>query len=404
MKQIRNFERRMHVPALCLAFLCLASCGGGGGGATAVPPPPSLSSSAPSPGMIGDGRLELLLEWAQSTQPLPVPALAAVVVQHGQIAETAAIGMRSIDDNVPVTIDDQWHIGSLTKAITSTLAGVLVEQSVVRWDTTPQDVWPEMTQAIHPGFRDVTLEELLSHTSGMHNSEIVPNAARDSAPGTIVERRRIWVNELLSEAPAHQRGTFSYSNGGYVVAGAMLETLTGTPFETLLQEQLLAPLSMTGTGYGAPGNEFDLDQPWGHWEHNTSYEAVPPGPGSDNVEAITPAGRVHSTLFDYGHFMLAHISGARGIPGIVTDNTFTKLQTPVDAGYSLGWVVIDEPDEIPGEILMHTGSQGRWLTTVWLAPELDTGAYIAINSGGDRAAFTRDAFRQIIVERALSSQ
>ena len=99
----------------------------------------------------------------------------------------------------------------------------------------------------------MTLEELLSHTSGMHNSEVVPLNARDDAPGSIVERRRIWVDHILTQAPVTSRGSFNYSNQGYVVAGAMMETIVGTPFETLLQEQLFAPLGMTSTGYGAPG-------------------------------------------------------------------------------------------------------------------------------------------------------
>ena len=83
----------------------------------------------------------------------------------------------------------------------------------------------------------------MSHTTGMHNSHIVPLAGRDDAPGTIVERRRIWVDELLAEAPIHPHGTFNYSNGGYVVAGAMLETIKNSETALLSRVTLCASKS-----------------------------------------------------------------------------------------------------------------------------------------------------------------
>ena len=141
-----EIENRFRVLVILIASLVVTSCGGGGSGG-ANPPPLSIP-----PGSVGDGRLGELLKWAQSTQNLPVPAMAAVIVQNGQIAESAAIGLRSVDNDVLVTVDDQWAIGSLAKAITSTLAGVLVEQSLIRWDTTPVDVWPGMSQEIHRDF------------------------------------------------------------------------------------------------------------------------------------------------------------------------------------------------------------------------------------------------------------
>ena len=58
---------------------------------------------------------------------------------QNQVAELAAVGTRTVNGTVAVTTDDKWHLGSLTKNMTATLAGVLVEMSVVSWDTTPLD-------------------------------------------------------------------------------------------------------------------------------------------------------------------------------------------------------------------------------------------------------------------------
>ncbi len=177
--------------AIAVVSVWLAACGGGGGGdGGSSPAPNSGSIPPPAAGTIGDGRLPELLEWARALQD--VPAMAMVLVQQGQIAEMAAVGRRSASANAPATSDDRWHLGSLTKAMTATLAGVLVEQSVIGWETTPLDVWPGLDQSIDPGFRNITLKQLLSHTSGMRSVNTVPPAMEDDAPGTPMEKRRLW--------------------------------------------------------------------------------------------------------------------------------------------------------------------------------------------------------------------
>ncbi len=371
----------------------LTACGGGsddGNAAnTAAQTPP------PTAGMVGDGRLGQILEWARATQNLP--AMALVMVKDGQIAEMAVVGHRTMSRAVPVTTSDRWHIGSLTKAMTATLAGVLVEQSVIGWDTRPIDVWPELGNAMHPGFRDITLRQLLSHTSGMRRVNDVPPAFHDDMPGTLVEKRRQWVEQLLAEPPEGPVGQFSYSNGAFVVAGAMLETVTSTQWETLLEQHVFAPLGMFETGFGAPGTPGEMDQPWGHWDLGGTYDPVPPGPDADNPQAIGPAGTVHTTLNDYALFMMAHIDGARGVPGIVTVPTFEMLHTAVADGYALGWGVGTE-SWARGLVLGHAGSNVRWWAAVRLAPERNAGVFLVINAAG-RAEIAADLIGDLLVER-----
>ncbi len=380
-------------------FLCLPACGGGGSnGAGGINPP---VAAAPPAGLIGDGRLGELLEWARATQD--VPAMAMVLVQGGQIAEMGAVGKRSASAGTLVTENDKWHLGSLTKAITATLAGVLVDQSVIGWQTRPLDVWPELDQSIHPQFRNITLKHLLSHTSGMTRPDILPILIENDEPGTAVQKRKTWAAQLLSQAPVGTVGRFRYSNGGYVIAGAMLETITGTPWETLVTQQLFASLGMIESGFGAPGDAGQMDQPWGHWDRGSLFEPVAPGPGSDNPKAVGPAGTVHATLHDYAQFMIAHIAGARGIPGLLTVPTFSVLHTPVDEGSALGWGIDPNADWAQGPVLGHAGSNLRWYAVVRLAPQLDAGVLIVVNAGGDKADAAIDSLGNLILERFQAS-
>ena len=385
--------------AVATVSVFLAACGGGGGSGSAEKNPSPLPP--PAAGTVGDGRLDELLEWARASQD--VPAIAMVMVERGQIAEMAAVGRRSLTAAAQVTTEDRWHLGSLTKAMTATLAGVLVEQSVIGWETTPLDVWPELEQTIHPGFRTITLKQLLSHTSGMRRVNDVPSHFDDAAPGTRMDKRRSWTSELLREEPVAPIGMFSYSNGGYVVAGAMLETVTATPWEHLLQEQVFGPLGMHETGFGAPGTPGETDQPRGHWDRGGHFDPVTPGPDADNPQAIGPAGTVHATLRDYAQFMLAHIAGARGTPGLVTAETFEILHTPVAEGSALGWGFSPHEDWAQGPMLAHNGSNNRWFAVVRLAPRLDAGALIVVNAGGRRTDAAIDSLSDLILKRFEAS-
>ncbi len=386
---------RAHATSIAFASLVFSACGGGDGSPDALPLP-----AAPAAGTLGDGRLAELADWARESQE--APAMAVVLVRNGQIIESAAVGRRSIDNPTPVTLDDQWHLGSMTKAMTSTLAAVLVEDGLIDWDTTPLEVWPELESDIHADYRDVTLRQLLSHTSGMRrDSDFAP--ARDSAPGSIREKRRQWSWHVLESRPEFSAGEFHYSNVGYVVAGAMLETRGGADWETLLTTRVFAPLGMTHSGFGAPGTSGQIDQPLGHWSTARGYEPIDPGSSDADIPiAVGPAGNVHTTIQDYSRFMMAHIAGANGTPGIVSAESFDMMHAPVSPSYALGWEVVPSFQTLNTSGVGKTGSTGRWFSLVWLAPDLNAGVMIAVNGGGERAFAAIRALDQLVRQRLVA--
>ena len=251
-----GFFKRLGVALLACV---LTACGGGddGSGPAPLPAPP-----APAAGTLGDGRLSELIEWARASQQ--APAMGAIVIRNGQVTERAALGLRSADGGPGVTTADKWHMGSITKSMTATLAALMVEDGLIGWDTTPVQVWPDLANDIHADFRNATLRQFLSHTSGMKRDDDWSGAS-DSASGTLPQKRHEWATRLLSRSAEFSNGTWSYSNVGYVVAGAMLETRGNAAWETLLTTRVFTPLGMTHSGFGAPGTRGALDQPLGHW-------------------------------------------------------------------------------------------------------------------------------------------
>jgi CubicO group peptidase (beta-lactamase class C family) len=380
-----------------LVALGCTACGGGG----SAGPKPLPVSAAPSVGTIGDGRLAEITEWARDSQDLP--AMAVLLVRNGEVIERAAVGRRSASSDVLVTTEDRWHLGSMTKAMSATLAAVLVEDGLITWDSTPAEVWPEMADEIHSGFRNATLRQFLSHTSGMKRDDDY-GPAGDRAPGPLIDKRRAWAERLLQQAPEFAAGEVNYSNVGYLVAGAMLEARGGASWETLLTTRVFAPLGMVQSGFGAPGTPGMLDEPLGHWSQRAGFAPIDPGSSDANIPAaMGPAGNAHSTLDDYARFMNAHLAGARGATGLVSAESFTTLHTAVASNYALGWGVATSMQTLNVSGLSHSGSTGRWYSVVWLVPSLDMGVVLVANGGGDRALAAIEALDERIRQRVMAT-
>lgn len=338
-------------------------------------------------GVAGGGDLQAVLESIRDEHALP--ALATVMVHKDEVVEMAATGLRAVGFDDSVTSGDLWHLGSLTKAMTATLAAVLVERGEIAWGTTVGELFPDLVGNMDSQYVDATLEDLLYHRAGLPvdvtRSPSWPFLRWDTT-AIIVQRRR-FAAELLAMSPEGPRGRFLYTNAGYIVAGAMLEQVTGVSWEDLMAREIFVPLGMRSCGFGPPGTPGSRDQPWGHVGTAGSWKAVEPGPLADNPRVLGPAGTVHCALDDYARFMIEHLAGARGVAGLITAESFDKLQMPAaGSSYAMGWSVA-EREWAGGRVLVHNGSNTMWWANVWLAPERDLGLFAVTNAGGD------DAFR-----------
>lgn len=382
--------------ALCIPlFLLLAGCG------TEDPfDAPNLPSDV---GVAGDGNLSEVLEPIRAAWD--VPSLAALMIVQGQVLETAAVGRRSLSSSERVTTQDLWHFGDLTKSMTATLAGVLVEDGILDWTTTVEQAMPDVAAVIRVEYQDVRLEELLSHTSGLGNDITSTNWWSQLPHSDPLPDQRVALStELMQNQAGAPRGEFFYSNAGYVVAGAMIERVTGEQWEDLVVTRVFNPLGMFTASFGAPGRAGSFLQPWGHALENGIYSPVAPGPDADSPEVLGPAGTVHMSMADFARYAAAHIAGARGVDGLVTAETFARLhqQTPGTAS-GLGWFLAVRV-WANGVALHHEGSNQLWYADTWLAANRDFGVLTVTNAGGDRAFEATQATVDALVERFEAAQ
>ncbi|MCB9763017.1 MAG: beta-lactamase family protein [Alphaproteobacteria bacterium] len=365
-------------------FLLLLACT-----ATKNPPDTQLTDT------VGDPELEDL---APVLQPIldarGVPALAGARFDSGGLTALGAVGLRQAGGSDPALASDPFHLGSDTKAMTGTLAALLIEEGELGFDTTLEQIWPEA----HEGWHGVTLLELLQHRSGATDN--LPTTHGDLWAGLWArpddpQAARVWFAEaFLATAPTFDRGEFHYANAGYILAGAMLEARTGEAWEAMMRERLFTPLGMDGCGFGAP-----LDPaPWGHQRVEGQYVPVDPAStGSDNPPGLGPAGTVHCPLAGWSAFGAWVLRGARGEDDRLSADTWSTLLTP-EGTYAAGWGVADRP-WASGTAYGHAGSNTMWYALIWLGPEADVGYLAATNAGSPGAELaTNDVVSALIEE------
>src|SRR5204862_253058 len=100
-----------------------------------------------------------------------------------------------------------------TKAMTATLAAMLVAERKLRWDQTLGELFPERAAKMDAGYRSVTLEMLLTHRAGMPHDSHDYGAKNDA----VSVQRLKYLDATINEPPASEPGKFVYSNAGYII-------------------------------------------------------------------------------------------------------------------------------------------------------------------------------------------
>lgn len=342
--------------------------------------PPPINLPAPAP--LTTSLLEQLREASRS------PALAAAAQRRDGQTLSWATGLRRLGAADQVGLDDRWHLGSITKSMTATLLGLLVEAGQLKWDDTVAALLGDLAPDMRPEYRAVTLRHLACHRSGLPGNIPIEKLLHFSRENPDPREERVAYARLaLAMPPRGPAGaTYEYANNGYVVLGAIIERRIGKPWEAVVRERLFEPLKLFSAGFGAP-DLAQVAQPSGHaLGPDGALRAFPgSGPTSDNPAALGPAGRVHMSLHDLVSYLAAH----RDQAPLLTPQTWRTLHTPPFGGeYAMGWVVR------PNGTLWHNGSNTLWYAAAAFHPGRGIAAAAAANDG-------RVGIASLSVERAM---
>ncbi|MEM6313414.1 MAG: serine hydrolase domain-containing protein, partial [Planctomycetota bacterium] len=173
-------------------------------------------------------------------------------------------------------------------------------------------------------------------------------------------------------------GGYAYSNGGFVLAGALLEAVTDEAWEVLMAERLFEPLGITTAGFGPPPN----GHPRGHLD-GESFD--PADPMADNPQLAGPAGTVHMSAVDFAKIAAVHIRGPLAAKLNLPDDAWDVLHTPIEESYAAGLIVVEQP-WTNGTAFTHSGSNTLWFATMWIVPGRDVAVVVCTNVMNDAAA------------------
>jgi len=286
------------------------------------------------------------------------PAATIEVVRHGSVVYRHAYGLADREKQAPATLDSHYEIGSITKQFTAAAMLQLQEAGKLHLDDRLSTYLPQAPHAA-----DVTLRQLLSHTSGMPEYlDAVDAAGAISKPASFDQLMSYIAGKPLDFEPGSH---WEYSNTNYILAGRVIELVSHETYQHYVQTHLLDPAGLTQTFTVAdearlPRMAIGYDREQGRVQPARTIDA----------SVGWAAGFLVSTVADLARWDAALRSGRIVSPAdYALMSSSVKTTAQGDAGYGLGLFV----DSIDGEPRVgHTGGSLGFTTANEYFPKQDT--------------------------------
>ncbi|WP_437737456.1 serine hydrolase domain-containing protein [Sorangium sp. So ce1335] len=378
----------------CPVFSSLAGCGAGATEASAPAAGDSGGGLAGSPAPGGDaaacdrlaGRLQAALDAAVRAQDLPG---AAAAVDLRGCSFRGAAGTANIEARTPLAPGDLFRAGSITKTFVSTLVLMLRAEGALSLD----DAVSKHVKGI-PGGERITIRQLLNHTSGLFNYTESDGFLRavDADP------TRAWRPEELiafsaAEPPRFEPGRgFSYSNTNYIVAGSIVQAVSGRPIVELLRKRILAPVGLASTYLdGAEPAVPGLVHGYGSYDG----ELVDTTSAVDPSTAWTSGGLVSSAGDLTTFFVRLLDGGLLGQAELAEMTAWVSTGSDDARGYGLGLARRTSP---VGTTYGHGGSVWGFVSASYCAVDRDATITVLVNhEEGDAEKIVEDLFHVLKV-------
>ena len=283
---------------------------------------------------------------------------SALVATNGKVIYKGGFGMANMEWNIPNTPDTRFRLGSITKQFTAMVTLQLVEQGKLKLDGKVSDYLPDYRKDIGS---KVTIHHLLTHTSGIPSYTSQPgffeNVSRN--PYKVDEFVKKYASGDLDFEPGSK---YTYNNSGYFLLGAIVERITGKPYEQVLKENIFDPLGMKNTGY----DHHDTIIP----KRATGYRKTPNSyANAPYLDMSIPyaAGSLYSTVEDL-------YLGAQALytHKLISAQSKELMYKPFLQDYAYGWVVRNAAfklNEQNVQVIEHGGGINGFTTLIQRFPK-----------------------------------
>ncbi len=300
------------------------------------------------------------------------PSLSLAIVQNEKVAYEKAYGKARLDPAMDAKPEMRYSIGSVSKQFLAAAILMLVQDGKLSLDDRVSQYLPNLTRA-----GDVTIRQLLSHTSGYQDyypqDYVAPFMQKPVTANSILEQ---WARKPLDFDPGTR---WQYSNTNYVVAGRIVEQVTGGPFFSFLSQRVLQPLGMT-SAINLDDQTLGTSDATGY----TRFALGPPRPARPEGRGwLFAAGELAMTAHDLALWDISLIEHKLLRPASLdVMTTPVRLRNGTPTNYALGVAVLDAEGH---PVLTHGGAVSGFvsLNTVW--PDQGAAVVVFVNEDGSSA-------------------
>ena len=329
-------------------------------------------------------KIEKIISVVQST--FKVPAIAVAIVGKDQIEFARGFGALSVEDDQPVNEHTMFALASISKSTASTGLAILVDEEKLTWDEPVRNFLPEFS--LYDPFvdREIQVRDLLIHNSGLP----------EVSGGTIwydskLSRKEV-VHRLRYLRPGSSfRSAYAYQNVSYLVAGEIIEAITGHTWDDFIRERIFSPLGMNRTTTRLSELEklgnFAIPHAW----LNGRIQSIP----YRNHENVGSAAAVNSSVWDWAQYVQMFLNyGEYKSQRIITPESVKALWSPQTCipivslppelqkitytydAYGMGWFIRDYCGH---QTITHSGGVDGMRTKMAILPGKNIGFVIFTN-------------------------
>ncbi|NIM20422.1 MAG: serine hydrolase [Candidatus Latescibacteria bacterium] len=333
---------------------------------------PAARSGERFPGKELDSFIETFLEW------YAIPGLSVAVVQNDSITYARSWGVENIDTRENVTTRTLFSTASVTKLFVATAVMQLVEKDLVALDAPVANYLPYF-QMKDERYKTITIRQMLSHTSGMPDTEREEFYTSWRHPEYDEDALERYVRSLRDIPLANTPGEHSlYSNMAFDVLGDLIAKVSGLAFEDYVQKHILDPLGMESSTILYKAVDSTLIATPHLMSSDLEYEVSDIFPYSRRHPAC---GTLFSNVLDMSRWAVANINrGELDGKRILRESSYEVMWSPAvlaDNSFGLGWML-----EEFGSYRMysHGGGDPGFRTEFYILPEESVGVVVMTNS------------------------
>ncbi|MEM7037579.1 MAG: serine hydrolase, partial [Bacteroidota bacterium] len=311
-----------------------------------------------------------------------VPGVGICMVHKGEILMSEGFGFANLEEGKKVDANTMFAIGSSSKAFTTAILGMLVEDGKMDWETPVREYMPDFRMYDPFATEHMTALDLVTHRSGLPRHDI-------AWYGTPATREELYQRLRYFEPTESFRAKWQYQNLMYMTAGWLAEKVTGKTWEELVDERIFTPLGMKRSntsvkvmyedGNNAAGYRYDGEE--------DRFVSLP----YRDLSTIGPAGSINSSVTEMAEWLKLHLNkGKVGEEALLSPQSIMKMHAPQmvmgapaggaefsERNYGLGWMIYEYKGH---KVVEHGGNIDGFSASVFLMPKDNFGMVVLTNA------------------------